>query len=180
MARKKTESLRAGSSVSLVKSQAVSTVWEERLIRLFSAVWAGALIAVGYLAVPVLFHELAESRMLAGKLAGEMFAKLSWAGFACAALLVVLLIKSQQRQVWRDARVWLVVVMAALSAANLFGIQPIMTTLKAEVFPLDVMQSHLRDDFARWHGLSSVLYMCQSVGGLCLVLLPWQGARRAV
>jgi hypothetical protein len=46
--------------------------------------------------------------------------------------------------------------------------------MKADAWPREVMSSVLRDRFATWHGVSSVLYLVQSVLGIVLVL----GARR--
>ena len=40
------------------------------------------------------------------------------------------------------------------------------------------MQSVLRDRFATWHGISSVLYLVQSAFGLILVLIQGRGLRQ--
>src|SRR3569623_1849958 len=53
--------------------------------RLLLAVWVGGMLAVGYLAVPVLFHML-DDRVLAGALAGEMFRYMNGVGLVCSAL----------------------------------------------------------------------------------------------
>jgi hypothetical protein len=42
--------------------------------------------------------------------------------------------------------------------------------MKREVAPLDVMLSPLRDRFVLWHGISSSLYLLQSLLGLGLLL----------
>ena len=58
--------------------------------------------------------------------------------------------------------------MALLAAASQFGIQPLLAQLKADALPREVMASVLRDRFATWHGISSILYLMQSgLGGAC-------------
>ncbi|MCH2219439.1 MAG: hypothetical protein MK097_03810 [Dechloromonas sp.] len=63
--------------------------------------------------------------------------------------------------------------MGLLTAASQFGIQPLMAQLKADALPREVMESVLRDRFAAWHGISSILYLVQSLLGLWLVV--WSG-----
>ena len=59
--------------------------------------------------------------------------------------------------------------MLVLTAASHFGIAPIMQGLKDQAMPLAVMQSVFADRFARWHGVSSIVYLIQSALGLLLV-----------
>jgi hypothetical protein len=59
--------------------------------------------------------------------------------------------------------------MLALTLAGHFGIQPILQGLKDQAMPQAVMQSVFADRFARWHGVSSILYLIQSALGLLLV-----------
>ena len=70
-----------------------------------------------------------------------------------------------------------VLVMALLVAASQFGIQPLMAQLKADALPREVMQSVLRDRFAAWHGVSSILYLVQSLLGLWLVVWANRGLK---
>jgi hypothetical protein len=72
---------------------------------------------------------------------------------------------------------WLVLAMALLTAASQFGIQPLMAQLKADALPREVMESVLRDRFAAWHGISSILYLLQSLLGLWLVVWSGRGLR---
>ena len=67
--------------------------------------------------------------------------------------------------------------MALSSAASLFGIQPLMAQLKADALPRDVMESLLRDRFVVWHGISSILYLIQSMLGLWLIVWSGRGLR---
>jgi hypothetical protein len=134
--------------------------------------WVGGLWAIGYMAAPVLFASLGD-RQLAGMVAGKLFALIGWVGLGCAAWLLVFLVLRCGGQVFKRAAFWLVVLMALLAAASQFGIQPLMAQLKLDAMPREVMESVLRDRFAAWHGISSILYMVQSLLGLWLVI--WSG-----
>lgn len=132
--------------------------------------WVGGLWAIGYIAAPALFANLPGNRVLAGALAGNMFTIGAYVAVACAAYVLVYLMAQRGAGVLRMATFWIVVVMLLLTLVGHFGIQPILAQLKAQVFPHNVMQSIVRDRFAAWHGVSSGLYLIQSLLGLVLVL----------
>jgi hypothetical protein len=138
--------------------------------------WVGGLWAIGYLVAPVLFASLGD-RQLAGVVAGKLFALIGWVGLSAAAYLLIFLGVRWGRVVFARAVFWLVLAMALLAAASLFGIQPLMVQLKADALPRDVMESVLRDRFAIWHGISSILYLIQSMLGLWLVVWSGRGLR---
>lgn len=148
----------------------------EGLYSIAIAVWVGGMMAVGYLAAPVLFQYLAD-RTLAGNLAGEMFSVMAWVGLVCGGYLLVYLLARRGWRAFRSGVLWIVVAMLALVVAGHFGIQPIMAQLKADALPRQVMESALRDRFATWHGVSSGLYLIQSLLGLWLVLWQERGKR---
>lgn len=131
-------------------------------------VWVGALLAVGYISAPILFQNIAD-RSLAGEIAGRQFSVVAWIGIGCAAYLLVHSLFREGVRVFRSASFWLIVVMLLLTLAGHFGIQPILVRLKAEGLPREVMESVVRNRFAAWHGISSVLYLMQSALGLALV-----------
>ena len=58
-----------------------------------------------------------------------------------------------------------------------FGIQPLLAQLKADALPREVMESVLRSRFATWHGVSSILYLVQSLLGLVLVIGRGRGTK---
>jgi len=60
--------------------------------------------------------------------------------------------------------------MLVLGATGQFGVQPVLQRLKDEVAPLPVMESRNRASFGRWHGVSSGIYLMQSLLGLALVI----------
>ena len=148
----------------------------DALYALAIALWVGGLFAIGYLAAPVLFAQLSD-RILAGNLAGAMFALIAWIGIGCASYLLVFQLG---RHGWRALKLstfWLVTIMLLLTVAGHFGVQPILAQLKADALPRQVMESALRDRFATWHGISSGLYMLQSLLGLWLVVWQERGRR---
>lgn len=138
--------------------------------------WVGGLWAIGYLAAPVLFAELGD-RQLAGMVAGKLFALIAWFGLAAALYLLIFLAARAGTRVLRQAGFWLVLLMAGMAAVQLFGIQPLMAQLKLDALPREVMESVVRDRFATWHGISSIVYLLQSLSGLALVLWSGRGLR---
>ena len=138
--------------------------------------WVGGLWAIGYLVAPTLFASLAD-RQLAGMLAGKLFALIGWVGLVCAAYLLLVLLVRLGGAVFKRAIFWLLVVMLALTLVSQFGLQPLIAQLKAEAMPREVMESVLRDRFATWHGISSILYLVQSVLGLWLAVVGARATR---
>jgi len=138
------------------------------------ALWVGGLWAIGYLAAPALFYNL-DDRMMAGFVAGKMFAWMAWLGMVCGAWLMVFRISRSGAGVLRQVFFWIVVAMLLLTLAQHFGIRPLLQELKDLAMPKDVMESLFRDRFQTWHGISSVVYLIQSLLGLALVAK--QGAK---
>ncbi|MCU0842186.1 MAG: DUF4149 domain-containing protein [Thiobacillaceae bacterium] len=132
------------------------------------ALWVGGLFAIGYLAAPVLFYQL-EDRVLAGMLAGRMFTIIAYVGMACGTYLLLHRLMRFGGAGLRQAFFWIALAMLLLAVGQRFGIQPVMEGLKAQALPQDVMQSLFRDRFQAWHGISSAVYLIQSLLGLALV-----------
>jgi len=130
--------------------------------------WVGGLWAIGYLAAPMLFYNMSD-RMLAGMLAGKMFTGIAWIGIVCAIWLLLFRFVRFGAGALKQAYFWIVLLMLLLTLAGHFGIQPILAQLKEAALPKDVMQSLFRDRFSTWHGVSSVVYLIQSLLGLALV-----------
>ncbi|MCE1183509.1 MAG: DUF4149 domain-containing protein [Rhodocyclales bacterium] len=148
----------------------------DSLEELAATLWVGGLWAVGYLAVPVLFASLSENKPLAGVLAGKLFVVMAWVGLACAAYLLLVMAWRLQDRLLRRAGLWIILAMAGATMAQLWWIQPMMAGLKEAVAPVDVMESGLRERFVFWHGISSVLYLVQSMLGFSFLI--WRrGAR---
>ena len=141
------------------------------------ALWVGGLFAIGYLAAPVLFSQLAD-RSVAGTVAGAMFSAMAWVGLACGTYLIFFILVGKGWRAFRAGIFWIVLLMLALNVAGHFGVQPLLAQLKADALPRQVMESALRDRFSTWHGVSSVLYLVQSLFGIALVILQERGKGR--
>jgi hypothetical protein len=133
------------------------------------AAWVGGLWAIGYVAVPVLFQTLPD-RMLAGMLAGKMFTVIAYIGMASACYLLIYQLNGSGRAAFKQTVFRVAAVMLLLVIVGQFGIQPVMADLKVQALPADVMHSALADRFKMLHGVSSLLYLAQSVLGAVLVL----------
>lgn len=131
--------------------------------------WVGGLWGIGYLAVPILFYAQPD-RQMAGMLAGKMFETLGNVGIVCGAYLLLHRWLAVGKQVSRDVSAWLIIVMLCITLLTQFTIQPLMTGLKLQALPLDVMQSAFAGQFKMWHGISSIIYLIQSLLGAWLVV----------
>lgn len=154
---------------------------ETRLMRFAAAlnaivvsVWVGSQIAIGYIAAPVLFAQLTD-RMLAGNLAGAMFSVMTWVGLGCGAYLLLYQFVTHGVAVRHSVAFRLVVMMLAVTLIGHFGIGPLLAQLKAAALPLPVMETPLRDRFAFWHGVSSLLYLLQTLLGVALLVRQGRG-----
>ena len=141
----------------------------QHLASLLIAAWAGSLWAVGYLAVPVLFFAQPD-KQLAGMLAGQMFSLVAHLGMVCGMYLLIQRISVSGRESFRQIPFWIAAAMLLLTLVLQFGIQPIMTDLKAQSLPLDVMHSAFADHFKMLHRISGTIYLIQSLLGAFLVI----------
>ena len=142
----------------------------DALQSIMATLWVGGMWAIGYVVAPVLFSRLGD-RALAGLVAGKLFSLIAWIGIASAVYLLIFRTVRYGSAVFKQGVFWIVLLMLALVCAGEFGIQPIMAALKAEALPKQVMESVLRDRFSAWHGVSSVLYIIQSLLGATLIVL---------
>lgn len=137
--------------------------------------WVGSLWTIGYIVAPTLFAAL-QDRALAGTLAGRMFQIEAWITIVCALLLTVLVIRAAEVYDARQRKHILIVIalMLVCTLISHFGIQPIMAELRASVPSGSVMGSEAAARFGKLHGVSSGIYLLQSVLGLVLVLKLFQ------
>lgn len=133
--------------------------------RLVITLWVGGLWAIGYFAVPVLFHAL-DDHVLAGNLAGEMFRIVNGVGLACGVLLLAGAVVSSGVGALRRWRSIVIIVMMAAATVILFVLQPQMAALKTQAAAAG---AQLGPEFGRLHGISSMLYLVASVLGVLLV-----------
>ena len=137
------------------------------IARVLVVLWVGGMWAVGYMAAPVLFASL-DDRMLAGNIAGRLFTIIAWIGMGAALYLLGFMLARQGRAVLRRAPFWIVATMLVCVAVGYFWLQADMAALKAGLGSMDVMESAMREKFAMLHGISSAIYLAQSVLGLWL------------
>lgn len=149
----------------------------DALYNIALTLWVGGLWTIGYLVAPTLFAKLGGDRPLAGMLAGKLFELIGWIGLACTSYLLLFELLRVGPATWRRRTFWLLLMMLLLTLVSLFGIQPLLAQIKADALPREVMESVLRDRFATWHGVSSILYLLQSLLGLLLVVSAGRGAR---
>ncbi|MCZ4303516.1 DUF4149 domain-containing protein [Zoogloeaceae bacterium G21618-S1] len=143
-----------------------------RLQRLILTLWIGAMWAVAYLVVPVLFGAL-DNPMLAGSLAGKLFENVAWLGLVCGVGLLVLQYARGHASPLSRVVVICIVGMLVLVCVGQFVIDPIIAGIKAEAGPAGAMAGAQKDRFAMWHGIASVLYLCQSLLGAFAI---WRAA----
>ncbi|BBP03968.1 membrane protein [Sulfuriferula plumbiphila] len=141
----------------------------DALARIAVTLWVGGIWAIGYITAPVLFSSLAD-KQLAGNLAGHMFTVMAYVSMVCGFYLIIQRLAAFGSSAPKQAFFWVALVMLLLTLGGHFGIQPIMENLKERAMPQAVMESIFRDRFARWHGISSIVYLVQSLLGLVLIL----------
>jgi hypothetical protein len=136
---------------------------------LAATAWVGGQWAVGYLAVPVLFQTLPD-KMLAGLLAGKMFHLIGYVGMASSLYLLAYHFSKTGNTFLRQPLFWIVAVMLAITLVDQFGFQPVMSNLKAQALPADVMHSPYAGKFELLHRIAAAFYVMQSLFGVALVL----------
>ena len=137
--------------------------------------WVGSLWSIGYLVVPIMFQAQPD-KQLAGMLAGEMFRVQGLTGIVCGLYLLGRRWSMAGTAALRQPFFLTIALMLALTLLITFGIQPLMAQLKADALPLEVMQSVLANKFALWHGISSILYLLESLLGALAVVLFFRTA----
>ena len=125
--------------------------------RLLLSLWAGVLLALGAVAAPMLFHELAD-RHLAGQLAGAMFRAATIGSLPVAALLAVAAWRQRSRS--GPAAFMLPALLLAISE---WGIRPLLEAARAEV-------GASATAFVLWHGVSTLLYAGATVVVVALLV----------
>jgi len=143
----------------------------QRLFLLIAGVWVGSLFTVGYLVVPTIFANL-QDRQVAGMIAAAIFQAEAYVSvLVCVALLLLAnaLIKRKVEN-YRNTR-WAILVLLLISALTCFGFIPYMNALRQEALLLGmpVMASPSASLFTRLHGISSGLFLIQSLLGLWMV-----------
>jgi len=146
------------------------------LERVLITLWVGSIWVVGYVVAPTLFS-MPESRQLAGDIAGRLFGYVNQIGLVCGGILLVLMWFHLLSGWLRSWRLWVLVAMLGITAIGEYFILPKMTVLKLAAGGEFLPGSPLHQQFATLHGVSSALFVVNSVFGLLLVVWPWSSAR---
>jgi hypothetical protein len=136
---------------------------------LIATLWCGSLWTIGYVVAPMLFATLPD-RVLAGTIAGSLFRIEAWLSVA-AAIVLVALQKMLPQDSMRDRRRFLFIVgMLACALAGYFGLHPFMAALRGSAGAGGVMAPDARTQFGILHGVSSALYLVESLLAVGLML----------
>jgi hypothetical protein len=92
-------------------------------------------------------------------------------GFACGGYLLLFRFARFGFASLKQGFFWITLAMLLLTAASYFGIQPIMAALKDQFAQQQIVEEVFRERFRTWHGISSILYLIQSLFGVALVVL---------
>ncbi|QWE27460.1 DUF4149 domain-containing protein [Polynucleobacter sp. AP-Ainpum-60-G11] len=149
----------------------------QRLFILIAGLWVGSLLTVGYLVAPAIFSTMTD-RQAAGMVAGSIFRIEAYLSLiVCIGLMVLsnLLVNRGLNQ-FRLIR-WILLAMLLCSVAAAFIFIPWMNTLRDNALAqgMPVMVSPSATLFGRLHGVSSILFMLQSLLGIFLV---WRLTKR--
>jgi hypothetical protein len=144
--------------------------------RVLLTLWVGGLWVTGLVVAPVLFRNY--ERMLAGDIAGRLFAAMSFLGMLCGVLLLAFAVARARQQMWRDWRVGVLVMMLVIISIGEFGLAARMRELK-ELMILPPVAPVVLSEFGRLHGIASLLFLANSVLGLVLVIFGLQPRTQA-
>lgn len=146
-------------------------MFAERVRVLTAALWAGSLWTVGYLVAPLLFATLPD-RTTAGNTAASVFLVEAWLSVFCAVVLIVTEMSTAKGRnaPERKRLLWLVLGMLGCTAVGYFGLHPFMAALRNAGGAGAAMDAGASARFAVLHGISSVLYLIQSLLAVALVL----------
>ena len=135
--------------------------------------WVGGLWAIGYIAVSILFRAQPD-KQLAGMLSGQMLTVVGYIGIVCGTYLLLYRLAISGKAAMRERVFWLVAAMLAITLLLQFGIYPLMADIKLQAQSPDVMHSASAPRFKMWHGISSIMYLVESLLGAALVIKSWR------
>jgi hypothetical protein len=146
------------------------------LERVALTLWVGGLWVTGYVAAPLFFATLSDRR-LAGELAGHLFSAMSMIGLACGVFLLVAALVRIRTRFLRAWRVWVLLLMLALTLVGEFVLLPAVQAIRAQAGTALIPGHPLYGAFSRLHGIASILFLVNSLAGLVLVILPGRASR---
>lgn len=150
----------------------------QRVFSAISGLWVGSFIIVGFLVVPANFSSLGD-RQVAGMVAANLFKSTAYIGVAISGFLIVManyLVRLGYQR-YRLIR-WTLLGMLACAVGSAFIIIPWMNAIREQALFAGIAVRESSDAvlFTRLHGISSVLFVFQSLLGLLLV---WRATKNA-
>jgi uncharacterized membrane protein YhaH (DUF805 family) len=142
----------------------------EAIHSLAVTLWVGALWAVGLMVVPTLFRFIPD-QTVAGSIAGRLFLYTALLGLLCGAYLLLFRLVRFGTHAGRQAFFWVTVTMVLLTVVGQFAVHPILESLREQALARQVLEGLVRERFAVWHGVASVLYVIECALGVALVAL---------
>lgn len=139
--------------------------------RTLLTLWVGGLWISGYLVAPILFTML-DDRQLAGQLAGQIFQIMNYIGLIAGAYLLVSTLLKKGKGIKGHWPFWVLLAMVLIVIIATFVVQPMMQDLKLQGITEGSEQARA---FGRLHGVSSILFLINSLLGLSLVATGFHG-----
>ena len=140
--------------------------------KLLLTLWVGSMWFAGYVVAPVLFNML--DRTTAGNVAGQIFTISSYIGLVAGGFLLLSVLLNVDAENRFGMRFRILVVMLVIIIIGQFVLQPMMAELKQGGL---VKGSQSAIEFGRLHGVSSILFLVNSISGLWLVLIGVRPSR---
>jgi Domain of unknown function (DUF4149) len=141
-----------------------------RIFRLLVVVWVGSLLTIGYAAAPTLFATL--DRVAAGAVAARLFRIEAMIGVLCGILALALcnVLVRRGSLAYRPLRGWLAGMLICV-LVGYFALQPFMEAMRTAALDagVDLAHSAYAARFGMLHGISSLIYLIESLLGVVLV-----------
>lgn len=140
--------------------------------KILLTLWVGGLWFAGYVVAPVLFQML--DKKTAGMVAGQVFTITSYIGIVCGGLLLISLLVESSTARLKNYRIWMLAVMLLLILIGQFVLTPMMVELKQ----VGLSSVEAARKFAQLHGVSSSLFLVNSILGLILVIFGLRSTKQ--
>lgn len=143
-------------------------------------VWVGGLVALGGIAAPSLFEviaqrQIADGRLLAGALFGDMLRRFTLVSYGAGLVLLLSLLARRILGPRPHRFAWRAGIAAVMLAATAYGSLVVGSRIEQIQRDAGVAPSALpggdprRVEFGRLHGLSTALQLIPLLGGLALI-----------
>ena len=139
---------------------------------MLATVWAGSLWAIGYIVAPILFSTVGD-KALAGTIAGNLFQAEAWLSLVCGLLLIFLCNSTVYKLSIKEHRFVLLLIIGMLTCTltGYFALHPYLLDLRVLMHgAVGADLIAVKSKFGLLHGLSSVIYLLESLLAVALIL----------